>query len=240
VAPEAGRRPSAGSGKGSATGHAGAPEGEGGRARADDLLRAELADEVGARKAPQIEARLGAAARAFQRGRYPEARTELRKLSREVPGSASVRELLGLTYYRLGQWKAATQELTKFVELTGSEEQHPVLADCQRALGRHADVERLWAELREGSPSGGLVAEGRIVMAGSLADRGRLRDAVKLLEQARWQVKRPREHHLRIAYALADLQERAGDLPAARATFAWIVAHDAEFADAGERLAGLT
>ena len=34
-------------------------------------------------------------------------------------------------------------------------------------------VEELWDELRQASPSAELVMEGRIVMAGSLADRGR-------------------------------------------------------------------
>ena len=56
--------------------------------------------------------------------------------------------------------------------LTGSTEQHPVLADCYRALRRYDEVEPLWQELREVSPSAELVAEGRIVYAGSLADRG--------------------------------------------------------------------
>jgi hypothetical protein len=51
--------------------------------------------------------------------------------------------------------------------------------------------------------------------------------------------KSPRAHHLRRAYALADLFERAGDLPRARATFTWILRHDPAFADAAERAAAL-
>ena len=58
--------------------------------------------------------------------------------------------------------------------LTGSTEQHPVLADCYRALKRWARVDELWEELRAASPSADLVAEGRIVVAGGLADRGRI------------------------------------------------------------------
>jgi hypothetical protein len=68
-------------------------------------------------------------------------------------------------------------ELEAFRDLSGSTEQHPVLADCYRALGRHAKVVELWEELRNASPSAALVAEGRIVYAGSLADQGRLAEA---------------------------------------------------------------
>ena len=74
----------------------------------------------------------------------------------------------------MGQWNAAIKELEAFRSLTGSTEQHPVLADCYRAQKRWARVDELWEELRAASPSADLVAEGRIVVAGSLADRGRL------------------------------------------------------------------
>ncbi|CAB4798885.1 unannotated protein [freshwater metagenome] len=46
-------------------------------------------------------------------------------------------------------------------------------------------------------------------------------------------------HHLRLWYALADLEERAGNIPAARARFDRIRQHDAGFADVAERLAAL-
>ena len=38
-----------------------------------------------------------------------------------------------------------------------------------RAQARWADVDELWQELREASPSGELVTEGRIVAAGAQA-----------------------------------------------------------------------
>ena len=44
---------------------------------------------------------------------------------------------------------------------------------------------------------------------------------------------------MRVWYALADLYERAGDLPKARELFLRIRRHDAGFADAAERLAAL-
>ncbi len=179
------------------------------------------------------------AARAFRRERYREARQYLRAILEEAPGNTAARELLGLTYYRLGSWKDAARELETYRHATGLTDQHPVLADCYRALGRFADVATLWEELRAASPGAPLVAEGRIVAAGALADQGRMQDALTLLEKGRWRVRIPREHHLRMAYALADLQERAGDVALARQLFGWIQDQDRDFADVGERIRSL-
>ncbi len=199
-----------------------------------------LFDGLGsAQRAASSESKLEEASRAYSRERYGDALKILRPLARDAPGVAEVRELTGLTHYRLGRWKDATAELEAFVSLTGSTEQHPVLADCARALGRHRAVEEYWDALRRASPSADLVAEGRIVMAGSLADRGRLDDAVALMEAGRRRVSRPKERHLRMAYALADLHERAGDLPAARSGFSWVQQHDPDFGDVVDRLASL-
>lgn len=201
---------------------------------------AELVGLVGAKRGARLAERLAEAAGAFDAERYTEARRTLKAIVDEVPAAASARELHGLVLYRLGRFREAAAELERFRELTGnSTEQHPVLADCYRALRRYPLVDALWDELREASPSAALVTEGRIVVAGSLADRGELGDAVRVLEKG-WRVpKRPAAHHLRRGYVLADLYERAGDLPRARATFQWVVSHDPELADAGARLAAL-
>jgi len=199
-----------------------------------------LVDLVGPRRAERLEARLGEAATAFAGERFGEARQILSPIVREVPDLAEARELYGLTLYRLGKWKEAARHLDAFVELSGgSTEQHPVLADCRRALGQYGEVARLWDELREASPSGALVTEGRIVAAGALADRGDLAGAVRLLGKGFRFPKEPREHHLRRAYALADLYERSGDHPQARALFGRIARADPTFLDAAERLAAL-
>ena len=100
-------------------------------------------------------------------------------------------------------------------------------------------VAALWEELAASSPSAALVSEGRIVMAGSLADRGRLRDAVAMLERRGADVRRPAEHHLRVWYALADLFERSGDMPRARELFDRVRRSEATFADVAERLLAL-
>ena len=140
---------------------------------------------VAAKAADRLDAKLKDAGKAFRRERFEEARSLLRPLAEQAPTAESVRELLGLTYYRLGRWKLAVTELEAFRDLSGSTEQHPVLADCYRALGRHAKVAELWEELRAASPGAALVAEGRIVYAGSLADQGRLEDAIAVLSASK-------------------------------------------------------
>lgn len=208
--------------------------GSGGAAVKDELVKA-----LGGPKGNRANERVRDAAHAFERERFDDARILLRPVAAQAPQATSVRELLGLTYYRLGRWNEAVKELSAFRELTRTSEQNPVLADAHRALKRHTEVEALWDELREESPSPELVTEGRIVMAGSLADRGRYADAIQLLEKSQRGVKNPRIHHLRQAYVLADLYERVGDLTRARESFRWIVSHDSSFADVAERAASL-
>ena len=179
-------------------------------------------------------------ARALDRGYEREALKILRPWREAHPESVELRELLGLTYYRLGKWTAAQKELDAFVGLTDSTEQHPVLMDVARALGRFKRVEQLWGELRAVSPGAEIVTEGRIVYAGALGDQGKLDEAIRVLEKAPGNPKRILPHHLRLWYALADLHERAGDIPSARALFRKISAQDPSFVDVAERLAALS
>jgi tetratricopeptide (TPR) repeat protein len=182
---------------------------------------------------------LTSAASAFESGRYQEASRYLKPLAERAPTAAAVRELLGLTLYRMGRWRPAIVELEAFRQLTGSLEHEPVVADCERALGHHDAVERRWDELRRASPSAEVLGEGRLVMAGSLADRGELERAIALLSRYEPDRARPRPWHVRTWYALADLYERAGDVPRARGLFQRLVRMDAEWFDAAERLAAL-
>jgi Flp pilus assembly protein TadD len=207
------------------------------RGRSTEAM-AELASVAG-RNARRAQDQLARAADAFAEGRERDAARLLRPLRDAYPDASAVRELLGLSHYRLGQYPAATKELEAFVDLSDSVEQHPVLMDCHRAAGRYDRVDVLWQELAAASPSATLVTEGRIVYAGALADRGRLRDAITVLEKRAADVKRVQEHHLRLWYALADLYERAGDIPGARMLFERVRRHDNGFADVGERLLAL-
>jgi tetratricopeptide (TPR) repeat protein len=208
-------------------------------APASDLaeeVRLELARAVGNARTERVERRLREAADDFEHERFGDAARILKKLSDEAPTVAAVRELHGLTLYRQGKWRAAAKELEAFRLLADSVDQHPVLADCYRALHQWGTVDALWEELGSVSPNAETVTEGRIVVAGARADRGELVAAIRLLEQGWRFPKNPRPYHLRRAYALADLYERAGELPKARDLFGRIAAVEPGFADVTDRL----
>lgn len=206
---------------------------------AHDLL-SELRRAVGPAEASRLAPQLAQAVRAYERDRYPDALRALRPIANVATEAPAVRELLGLTLYRMGRWRPAIKELEAFRALTSSYDQHPVLADCHRALGHWKAVEELWGDLRQASPGAELVAEGDIVAAGALADRGDVAGAIRLLERAQAGRKRVRPHDLRVSYALADLYERSGDLPRARELLRTVAAHDPGFVDVGARLAALS
>jgi tetratricopeptide (TPR) repeat protein len=194
---------------------------------------------LGGRRGPFLLDQTMEAADAFAHDRDREALRLLRPVRDALPDAPTVRELTGLAQYRVGNYRAAAKELEAFVELTDSAEQHPVLMDCYRAQKRWAKVDELWGELAATSPSPEAVAEGRIVLAGSLADRGRIDDALALLRRKAKAVPKPREYHLRLWYALGDLEERAGNLSTARDLFQRVRRHDPDFADVTARAAAL-
>lgn len=214
-----------------------------------DGAGAELVRTLGAGPGKRSARRFEQAAAAFASERFAEARKLVAPVARAAPEVADVRELHGLVLYRLGRFGPAIGELEAFRRLSGSTEQHPVLADCRRALGHWDEVDSLWSELGAASPSAELVTEGMIVTAGARADRGDLSGAIRMLERG-WRVtgrkgwnfpRRPGHHHLRRAYALADLYERAGRPPArARELFGWVSRHDPHLADAAQRLKALS
>lgn len=214
------------------------PRSRGSGKRAPEDPKTELRQIAGDR-ADKVHSQLMDAAESFEADRLKDARRTLRPLAERYPDAAGIHELYGLTLYRLGEYQKAIEHLTAFERKARTTEQHPPLMDCYRALGDWNQVDALWDELRDASPSGALVTEGRIVMAGALADQGKLADAVRLLERGPVEPKRPKAHHLRLWYALADLQERAGNLPRARALFEQVRRRDASFADVAERLAAL-
>jgi len=187
----------------------------------------------------RLLANLGEAAAAYEAERYADARSLLAPLARAHPDVTEVRELHGLVLYRMGRWRQAVHELEEFAAATHSTEQHPVLMDCHRALGHSGEVDRLWEELRQASPSAALVTEGRIVAAGRLADEGDEAGAIRLLEAGPVRSRRPREHHLRLWFALADLYERAGEVGPARRGFERVLEVDPAFPGVHERLSAL-
>jgi tetratricopeptide (TPR) repeat protein len=142
----------------------------------------------------------------------------------------------GLANYRMGLYKQAVAALQAAQDLHANPALLPVIADCQRAQGRWAAVDLVWQEIKATSPSQDVMAEGRIVAAGALADQGDLRGALELMEPATKRPKVIRDFNLRQWYVIADLYDRLGDPISARRWFAAVAEHDDEFADVTARL----
>ena len=216
--------------------------------RAPAELPADIANELASAAGPdwnhlreRMTERMAAGIGAYERERYRDASRILKTVVDAVPNAPSARELLGLSQYHQGYWRAALPNLEAFSALTGSVDQHPVRMDCHRALGRPKRVEALFTELRQGSPEPEVLSEGRLVLAGTRADGGDLAGAVTLLVEAGAGrlVRHPSERHLRQWYVLGDLMERSGDLPKARELFLRIKAVDGDAYDVADRLESL-
>ena len=177
---------------------------------------------------------------AYERGRYQDALRAIKPVAEETPSVAAVRELTGLAAYRSGKWREAVKHLEAHALLTDSAEHIPVLMDCQRALRKPKKVADLWTKLRQSSPEPDVLAEGRIVAAASLAESGDLQGAIAMLATAGASkaLRNPSNRHIRQWYLLADLYERAGDVPRARELFERILRVDREAYDVAERLHG--
>jgi tetratricopeptide (TPR) repeat protein len=191
------------------------------------------------RRASHLIEQFAHAQDALERERFDEARRVATPLLRELPDVAAVHEVVGLAAYRSGRWKQAVAELEAAEALRPAVELLPVLADAYRALRRWTDVDRIWTEIREISPAQEIIAEARIVAAGSEADRGDLPAALRTMSRAKQVPRRVRDYHLRQWYVLGDLYDRAGDPLEAARWFELVAGHDAEFVDVAERLRAL-
>jgi tetratricopeptide (TPR) repeat protein len=204
----------------------------------DDIVR-ELRATARPGKAEILIKVFGEAAGAFVAGNYERA-LELGEQAKHMAlRAASVRELLGLAYYRTGKWQEAARELSAFRRISGSTEQNPVLADCYRAMGKPERALELCDEIDPSAVSEDVFFEGTIVAAGALADMGRLDEAIARLESVPLRPKIAEPHHLRAWYALADLLERNARFTQAREWFEAVAGADPEITDAPERARGL-
>jgi tetratricopeptide (TPR) repeat protein len=149
-----------------------------------------------------------------------------------------VREAAGLVAYRSGRYDVALSELRTASRLTGWSGYLPVMADCERGLGR---PERALAML--GVPEAGTLdragwVELLIVAAGARADLGQLDAAVVTLQVPQLNA-RVRELWLaRLQSAYADALAAVGRVEESRHWLALAAAADDEgTTGAGERLA---
>lgn len=178
------------------------------------------------------------AAEAYDRKRYEEALRLGRVVADATPGVAAVRELTGLAAYRAERWAMAKIHLRAYFTITEDPEHLPLVMDADRANHRYRAVEKTFEELQASEPTAEVLAEGRIVMAATLADQQHFEEAIDLLIKAgaAKNLRNPSYRHVRLWYALADVYDRAGDTAAARELFARIVLAEPDAYDATERL----
>ena len=164
----------------------------------------------------------------FADERYPAAVGELRQAKKLSPRSATIRELLGLSAYRSGNWEEALRELRTFRRLTGDLIQYPVEMDCLRALDRPNDVIKAWDKLQDYDISPTINHEARVVYASFLLDQGRPRDAWPVIKPGRL-VASPTQGELRRWFVAARVALEAGDTDAARRILAALDEQEPDF-----------
>lgn len=171
----------------------------------------------------------------------PQRALEHARAARRTAGRlAVVREAVGLSAYLSGQWQEALTELRAVRRMTGDNAHLPLLADCERGLGR---PDRALA-LARAPEAAGLAAteliELRIVEAGARRDLGQLEAALVVLRDAGLERDDVDESVIRLWYAYAETLVAADHSDQARHWFSAVVeADDDESTDAADRLAEL-
>ena len=151
-----------------------------------------------------------------------------------------VREAAAETAYAAGRYDAALSEYRALRRMTGTDDYLPVMADCERALGRPQNALKLAKEAARRPLEPPLRVEMTIVEAGARADLGQLAEARRILEQAQ-PAERPGAElapaYARLCYAHADLLLRMDQSATARESFARAAELDTEQqTDAQQRL----
>jgi len=148
-----------------------------------------------------------------------------------------VREACGIAAYRTSRWAEALSELRAARRMSGRDDYLPIMADCERALGR---LDRALALVREAKAEGlnrAMQIELHIVESGIRRDQGLGDAAVLALQVPELTSGRPRPWSARLFYAYADALLTAGRAEEARAAFAQAAAADTRGeTDAADRL----
>ena len=168
----------------------------------------------------------------------PERSHEYTQAARRLAARVGVvREASGIAAYRTGRWAEALSELRAARRLTGRDDYLPVMADCERALGR---LDRALALIREADTSTldrATQIELRIVESGIRRDQGLADAAVIALQVPELTSGRLRPWSARLFYAYAEALLAARRTEAAREAFARAAAADGDGeTDAADRL----
>lgn len=148
---------------------------------------------------------------------------------------AVARETAGYAAYRAGKFEIALRELRAAFRISGDVSTWPVMADCERGLGRPEKALEMAGSPEVSKLEKAEEIEMRIVAAGARRDLGQLDAAVTTLtcrelktETAEWSV--------RLRYAYADALQAAGRAAEAKEWFRKCAEVDSdESTDAAER-----
>jgi len=153
---------------------------------------------------------------------------------------AAVREAVGIAAYHAEEWAEAITELRTARRISGDPRNLPLLADCERALGRPQQALRMLSDPGVGRLDPETRAELFIVVAGARRDLGQLDAALAVLARGGLDKDRPRPGALRLWYAYADALEAAGRAGEAAEWFAAAAGLDTDGeTDAVDRAAAL-
>ncbi len=183
-----------------------------------------------------------AAARALS-AEEPERAYEHAKVARRFAGRIGVvREATGIAAYHAGQYAEALGDLRAARRMTGSDEFLPIMADCERGLGRpERALDLVRTREAERLDRAGRI-ELAIVESGARRDLGQHDAAVITLQRVpELRDPQPRPWSARLAFAYADALADAGHEEAATDWFARAMAFDEDGeTDAADRYAELT
>lgn len=163
----------------------------------------------GSRVSAALES-LGEASAALSDGRFQAAQRFARAAKELSPRDATVREVLGLASYRLGDWGTALRELRTYRRLSGEPTHLPVEMDTLRAMGRPHDVEEAWNQLERLDRAPAVYKEGRVIYASFLIDEGRTAEARRVVTP-RSLSNDPHPEDLRLWYVAARAAALEGD-----------------------------
>ena len=153
---------------------------------------------------------------------------------------AVVREACGEAAYAAGEYAEALSEFRAAKRMNGLNIYLPVMADCERALGRPEKALSLARNPAVATLEQDLQAEMTIVEAGARRDLGEIDAALRTLESAPLRSRSRAAWVVRLRYAYADTLLAAGRTDDAVIWFHRTAGIDGEgITDAAERLAEL-
>lgn len=160
-----------------------------------------------------------------------------RRLASRLP---VVREVTADTAYAAEDYETALTEYRAIHRMSGNDDYLPVIADCERAVGKHQAALRTLRQAREAKLSVPQQVEVILVEAGIRDDLGQRPEALRLLKDAISGGRGGRDGQARLRFAYANLLAATGRVEAARE---WLVSashyDDQDALGVGEAIAEL-